>query len=63
MPKIILSESHDAKSFETGSIIHEGEFKKAKSWIDNQLKEAEDAMKKTRLFSGGPSQDHHDPWW
>ena len=46
MPKIILSESHDAKSFETGSIIHEGEFKKAKSWIDNQLKEAEDAMKK-----------------
>ena len=46
MPEIILSESHDAKSFKTGSIIHEGEFKKAKSWIDNQLKEAEDAMKK-----------------
>lgn len=46
MTKIILSESHDAKSFETGNIIHEGEFKKAKSWIDNQLKEAEDAMKK-----------------
>lgn len=46
MTKIILSESHDAKSFKAGSIIHEGEFEKAKSWIDNQLKEAENAMKK-----------------
>ena len=44
MPKIILSESHDAKSFEIGNIIHEGEFEKAKSWIDNQLKEAKGAM-------------------
>ena len=44
MPEIILSESHDAKPFEIGNIIHEGEFEKAKSWIDNQLKEAKGAM-------------------
>lgn len=44
MPTIVLSESHDAKSFKTGSIIHDGEFEKAKSWIDHQLKDAERAL-------------------
>ena len=43
MQTIILSESHDAKPFEEGSIIHETEFKKAQAWIDKQLEVARKA--------------------
>ena len=51
MQTIILSESHDAKPFEEGSIIHEAEFKKAQAWIDKQLDKAKEAKKSEQGYS------------
>lgn len=57
MQTIILSESHDAKPFEEGSIIHEAEFKKAQTWIDKQLevarqaKQAKEVRKSEQVYS------------
>lgn len=41
MPTIVLNESHAAKSFSEGNIIHETEMKRAQSWIDSQLAEVD----------------------
>nr|WP_314478847.1 AAA family ATPase [uncultured Porphyromonas sp.] len=57
MQTIILSESHDAKPFEEGSIIYEAEFKKAQTWIDKQLevarqaKQAKEVRKSEQVYS------------
>lgn len=41
MPTIVLNESHAAKSFSEGNIIHETEMKRAQAWIDSQLAEVD----------------------
>ena len=41
MPTIVLNESHTAKSFSEGNIIHETEMERAQAWIDSQLAEVD----------------------
>ena len=45
MPTIVLNESHAAKSFKKGNIIHEVEMDRAQLWIGRQLNEADEARK------------------
>lgn len=41
MPTIVLNESHAAKSFSEGNIIHETEMERAQFWINSQLDEVD----------------------
>ncbi|WP_455250560.1 hypothetical protein [Porphyromonas sp.] len=50
MPTIVLNESHAAKSFSEGNIIHETEMKRAQDWIDSQLAEV-DSLGKNPPYS------------